>query len=299
MGGKGKEREVKALHPERQVLPHIDQQIVCQPPMPHGLTLITEEKPSQSATAAQAEIPTMKLLPADEPISENNLKRPRFNIGSNSDEGSGVGSKSAGSGSSVSGGHSQHVKKLTQDKGVLHGRAGVFVDLVLKQQERQQRPEVVQEMHRQAVHSDGTSHASSPTRKSKKQGNRHGRKHSHQPTSPQSSVSRTNMDDAHSSRWMSEKAKGKLKVLDHGPTVPPAPLAPKQASKSKSKSTPNLGVLDPVLAAKVRDSLANPLLPKGRPVVVATESEDETDTEDGWSSEELTDQAQVIINSVL
>jgi hypothetical protein len=40
-------------------------------------------------------------------VAENNLKRPpRFNIGSNSDEDSGAGSKSVGSGSSISAGHS-------------------------------------------------------------------------------------------------------------------------------------------------------------------------------------------------
>ena len=299
VGGKEREREAKALQSERQELPHIDQQIGFQPPMPHGLTLITEEKPLQGATVAQTEIPTAKLLPADESISE--IKRPpRFNIGSGSDEGSGMGSKSAGSGSSVSGGHSQRIKKLIEDKDLPHGRTGIsaFVELdpLLKQEERQQIPGVVKEMqHRQAVHSDGTSHTSSPTRKSK-QDNRNRKKYSHQSASRQSPVSCTNIDGTHSPR-ISEKAKGKLKVSDHGPTVPPASPAPKQTSKSKSKSTPNL--LDPVLAAKVRDSLADPLLPKGRPVVVATESEDETDTEDGWSSEELTDQAQVIPNLVL
>ena len=301
VGGKGKEREGNALQSERQELPHIDQQLGCQPPMPHGLTLITEEKPTQSATAAQTEIPTAKVLHANESISD--VRRPpKFNIGSGSDEGSAVGSKSAGSGSSVSGGHSQHIKKLIGDKGVPHGRTGIgaFVGLdalLIKQQERQQIPEVVKEMqHRQAVHSDGTSHTSSPTRKSKKQDNRNRKKYSHQSPSRQNPVSRTNMDDAHSPGWMSEKAKGKLKVSDH--EVSPAPPASKQTSKSKSKSTPNLG-LDPVLAAKVRDSLADPLLPKGRPVVVDTESEDETDTEDGWSSEEMTEQAQVILNLVL
>ena len=60
----------------------------------------------------------------------------------------------------MSGGHSQRIKEL--NKGVPHGRMGIgaFVDLdalLLKQQERQQIPEVVKEMqHRQAVHNDGT-----------------------------------------------------------------------------------------------------------------------------------------------
>lgn len=65
---------------------------------------------------------------------------------------------------------------------------------------------------------------------------------------------------------------------------------------SKGNSTPTLDSLDPVLAAKVRDSLGEPLLPKGRPVVVDSDSEYETDTEDGsWSDEEVIDKNEVII----
>ncbi len=68
----------------------------------------------------------------------------------------------------------------------------------------------------------------------------------------------------------------------------PALSASKSSSRNKSKSTPNLGTLDPVSAAKLRNSLAEPLLPKGRPVVVDTESDNSS-----WSSEEISDDARV------
>jgi len=58
----------------------------------------------------------------------------------------------------------------------------------------------------------------------------------------------------------------------------------RSSSKNKSKSTPNLSTVDPILAAKLRDSLAEPLLLKGRPVVVDTGSDYETESDNTYNN---------------
>ncbi len=249
------------------------------------LALINEEQP----LAPRAGQPSMregnsviKRSQEVNGVAENNLKRPpRFNIGSNSDEGSGAGSKSVGSGSSISVGHSIDQRLRTIMGGdVVQGRKAAHVpvnerkldSLLLHAQERQQRKD------------DTKDH------QSQRQGGQRGlQHHNSQAREPSRSLSKQEIRHLKETERLSEKSKGKVKAVDL-----PALPASKSSSKNKSKSTPNLGTLDPVLAAKLRDSLAEPLLPKGRPVVVDTESDYETESDDGsWSSEEISDDAGV------
>lgn len=257
-------------------------------PADHPLTLIKEEKalvPSADHPSLQEEsvIKRPQVIGGDTGTNVN--RPPRFNIGSNSDEGSGAGSKSVGSGSSMSVGHSidQRVRLIMENDIVLGPKATeVPVDdkklgaLLLYEKERQQRKDEIKEHKFQRLGSQRQQdHKFADVRDSSK---------AHEP-----SRSLSKQEIRHSER-VSEKAKEKVKAVDPNPTL----SASKSSSKSRSKSTPNLGALDPVLAAKLKDSLAEPLLPKGRPVVVDTESEYDTESDDGsWSSEEMSDVAEV------
>ena len=180
-------------------------------------------------------------------VAENNLKRPpRFNIGSNSDEGSGA--KSGGSGPSISAGHSIDQRLRTiMGGGIGQGCKAAHVPvnekkldaLLFHAQERQQRKDETNNHQCQRLGGQrGLQH------------------HNTQAREPSRSLSKQEIR-------LSEKVKGKVKGVDL-----PALSASKSSSRNKSKSTPNLGTLDPVSAAKLRNSLAEPLLPKGRPVVV-------------------------------
>lgn len=246
--------------------------------VPHGLMPETAAKQQHSATTLAQLKRYNEFLTIGEPI-QSVRRQPRFNIGSNSDDGSGVASK----GSSQTGGHSlgQQGGKMMEDE--LHAMNEKTLNALLLQAQDRQRQDVaknevqVQQLKHPNTHAEPLQ-PPVPLQKPTK----HEIRHSKAPLPPPNTV----LGRVQSSSRVSEKGKGRSKALDHHLAMPNPPSKP--SSKTKSKSTPNLGSLDAALAAKVRDSLGEPLLPKGRTVVVDTESEYETETDDGtWSDEEI------------
>jgi len=223
-----------------------------------------------------------EFLTTGDPI-QSVRRQPRFNIGSNSDDGSGVASK----GSSQTGGHSlgQQARKMMEDEvRVMNEKA--LDALLLQAQDRQRQDGAKSEIQQQSKPPNTHAEVLQPTVPLQKP-TKHETRHSKATLPPSNSV----LGHVQSSSRVSEKGKGRSKALDHHLAMPPS-LKP--SSKTKSKSTPNLGSMDAALAAKVRDSLGQPLLPKGRTVVVDTESEYETETDDGtWSDEDITHESGV------
>jgi hypothetical protein len=317
-GASAKLERVNSVEHQQSLGDILEKSILEQQPadLPQVHALLHEEKALQNSTsstaaAKQHNLPTTdavpkpyaELLTTGEPIQGFKCHS-RFNIGSNSDDGSGMGSKSAGSGSSHSGGHSlgQRAGKMMKDnqgdkEARLHAVNEGSDVLLLEEQERERRMEAskeeVQPLEMQQ-HKPQNARAVPlkplPAHKSTRQEIRHSKATHHAHKMPHSGL-----EGVQSSSRGSEKAKGRAKTADHHDHAVPAPTS--KSSKTKSRSTPNLGSLDPVLAAKVRDSLGEPLLPKGRTVVVDSESE-YTDTEDGsWSDEEVIDETEVLNSS--
>lgn len=257
---------------------------------PQDLVLIREEDiPKDSTTTAPSKHQNSAMAStqfAELTTEPSFLRQPTFNIGSNSDDG---GSKS---GSSLSGGHSlaQCAGKMMEN---IQGRRGACLNESLDAQvleKREGQPPMTAakdvrqpEVQLRKIHADPLQ----PTILLRESG--HSKTTLHQLHTRHASETRADLERIQSSDRIFEKARG----TKHNHHAVPAATS-NQSSKTKSKSTPNLGSLDPVLAAKIRDSLGEPLLPKGRPVVVDTESEYETDTEDGsWSDEEVIDETEV------
>lgn len=264
---------------------------------------VTASPESISAMVAPAVPSILPGCDAQEPIARHPVK---FNIGSNSDEGKST--------SSVSGAHSVAPGYVMAAGEQVKGNGRMMVDeerfkaklaeeekkqqleeneLRRRQQElmRQQQEAQQQEIRRQNTAQlmalgqprfGGQSTLQHPDLVNlENKGRQQVNKAVSKPPSRQVSAALLAPPPVTSAK-SSDKSKGKNKVLS--PPIARATSSSKH-SRNKSKSIPQVANLDPELAAKVRDSLAEPLLPQGRRVVVATESEFETDSEDGsWSS---------------
>ena len=261
----------------------------------------------------------LERLAAPNPVEGSSRRPARFNIGSNSDEGSGLGSKSAGSGSDMSGGNNMRgVAGLYSGtgKGKEKERAGQEVLAAEKQrmqniyeQPQRQQPQLEQHVqhhpsNQQPAYPHQQSQQLQPSRQLNKdiqhqlqmmQQTQLYRDHHFSSKPPSRQVSTKQLEPFRGLEKVVNPMSGKER--EAGPAL--APVSSKQPTNNNSSATvaPPPANVDTDLAAKVRESLADPLLPtRGLKVVLATESEFETDSDDdgSWSSEDLSgDEAQV------
>ncbi|KDR68538.1 hypothetical protein GALMADRAFT_1034755 [Galerina marginata CBS 339.88] len=271
-------------------------------------------------------------------VEAGGSKRPvRFNIGSNSDEGSGLGSKSVGSGSDVSGGlqgdgrggsrvDELRVPLSSKAKGKEKQRDVDPRDMVQQlhqhlqqhQEQQQQQSEtkdqlnlqqhLQRQMSKQQLHqlqkmqqlhqqhqNQTTIHQHQPQQyqqqfQHQQQLLQLGQANQFPPTSRQASSKQLDLGGGREDERVSEQQKGKEREVV---SVQPPPKPTKSTSKVNV-------ALDDDLAAKVKQSLAAPLLPQNRRTIVlaTSESDFETDSEDegSWSSEEMTGDESVVRN---
>ncbi|KAF9476217.1 hypothetical protein BDN70DRAFT_186305 [Pholiota conissans] len=278
-----------------------------------------EKERRREAERRQRQLETIAALTSTatgDNVSETSGKRPvRFNIGSNSDDG--MGGRSGGSGSEVSGGVSgQSVGPDPRMGGAR--RKGKDKELSLEQrlaaqqqeyQRQQQQYQQYQQPHYMPLHrqlSKPQLHQLQIMEQIHQQQQR--------PTTAQQQERQYQQqfqDQKLASQQSKQFNEQVVAVVENNATskkgkqretavpLPAEPLAKPKKSNSKAQVAPaDGGVVDAMLAAKIQDSLNTPLLPTGKKRVelVSTESEFETTDDEGeWSSAEMTaDDAEVV-----
>ncbi|KAF8805396.1 hypothetical protein BYT27DRAFT_6675283 [Phlegmacium glaucopus] len=220
-------------------------------------------------------------------------KRPvRFNIGSNSDEGSGVGSNPK-SGSEVSGIDGLVVQPVVNSiaKGKGKEQVGGVLNQEMKQQEQHQQqdlrhPHPLQQQHlqhqqRQQQHMPVLHHPAHPPPPQQRVVERQ----LHKEVTGKEGGERSDPNpNPNTARSTSKVSKGS----NNNARPPPPPLAPINTKHSTHEA---INLVSSALAAKVKHTLSDPLLPgqHKRTIVLTTSESDFEDSDDdgSWSSEEM------------